>query len=278
MPIALKSGLVVTLFVSIVVPGARAERLNPEQVEALGSVQLPEREGPGKGGTYEYSDGGLAFVEDCLGKKDPSPNDGFPGCLMARGHRHTRSVVGVFDVPAPGGRARTVVPLWDLVGDYMIDQFAETYPIFDGKLERVFDILYDRPDLRAESGGFTFSTTAQACRTTPLSWAIRLVIRRIQIPKVAGRYPSKNKFGRNALHPNKSGRGIAFGFADLAERYFGGQRLLLASGKSRGSRESSAGPSFAIADLVTPKGAALEERQAARLLSTSPFRETRSLS
>ena len=249
-----------TLLVGLLVTttAVLSERLSPDLVESLGYFMLPDEEGPGDSRTYEFFGGGLSVVADCLGRQDPSPDDGFPGCLMALGHRNARSTVGVFDIAAPGGQSESVVPIWDLLGTYMMDRFSEAHPQIDGQRERLFDVLYlNEGDCRIwwlyvqhygnsmqDDTPFVGFSSCDPKEPDPRGgWALPV---------------KRNRFGRNALHPNKSGRSVAALPAESADLYFGGQRLILAAGKARGSRESSAGPSFAIADLVDAQGEYLE--------------------
>jgi hypothetical protein len=55
---------------------------------------------PASGPRYGYGMKGMAYSPDCVGNSDPSPDDGYPGCLLATSHVHF-DVAGIFDIPAP---------------------------------------------------------------------------------------------------------------------------------------------------------------------------------
>jgi hypothetical protein len=77
---------------------AQAERLDPSDLVYEGVIGAP------KTATREPSFGrgplGLEYDPTCAGREDPSPADGYPGCLAATSHKKS-DMVAMFDIPAP---------------------------------------------------------------------------------------------------------------------------------------------------------------------------------
>jgi hypothetical protein len=74
-------------------------QLAPEDFEYLGSFAPPQRS-CASSGCFAYGLFGMDYVAGCLGAEDPSPDDGYPGCLIATSHKNGDKVA-VFDIPAP---------------------------------------------------------------------------------------------------------------------------------------------------------------------------------
>ena len=64
-----------TIFLLVITLGFAAD-LNPSRIEHKGYFRLPDND------LYKYGSVDMTYVEDCLDQTDPSPNDGYPGCIM----------------------------------------------------------------------------------------------------------------------------------------------------------------------------------------------------
>ena len=89
-----------------------AERIEPSSLVFDGDFFLPPTL---NGQSFKWSLNGMSYVEDCMGRRDPTPFDGYPGCLLATSQKN--KMVGLTDIPVPGQRARLVVKHWNLIGD-----------------------------------------------------------------------------------------------------------------------------------------------------------------
>lgn len=80
---------------------------------------------PGPGVRYGYGMKGMAYSLDCSGRPDPSPDDGYPGCLLATSHPEF-DMVGMFDIPTPAK-----VPDEDRTNAYWGHQLGQARPVVD---------------------------------------------------------------------------------------------------------------------------------------------------
>ena len=55
----------------------------------------------------------MSYAAECMGRKDASPSDGCPDCLLITSERNQK--VGLVDIPAPGQSTRLVVDHWTLM-------------------------------------------------------------------------------------------------------------------------------------------------------------------
>ena len=150
---------------------ATTQRFEPEEFEYLGAYTLPAREHSGDTGTYSYIQGAMSYAADCMGRVDPTPDDGFPGCMLMRGHNGAKGTIGLTDVPAPGGQAVTVVPLWETgIKEYA----AAAFP--DSSASRTWSTRSASPTTRgrhARSGSRSCrSTLSTKYDDTPYIWRI----------------------------------------------------------------------------------------------------------
>lgn len=93
-------------------PPPPGELLQPEDFTHLGSFRPPAPQGSSSW-DYGLNAATLTYVPDCLGIVDPTPGDGYPGCLLGGGHDH-HNLVALMDIPAPGARAVQLTDWWDV--------------------------------------------------------------------------------------------------------------------------------------------------------------------
>jgi hypothetical protein len=248
------------------VPPVPNQRLLASDIQHLGSFDLPPRQGPGKHESWGWWNGGLSYAGDCLGRPDPSPNDGLPGCIIAPNRLYDPSGdnvpenreqwVGVFDAVPGGQQAQTVVPMWSIFGTYPMDAHSD---IFNGSTVRMNDLLYD-PDHPGgcriwwvfhnwysegmeESDPWLGYSSCDPSNPNPQGmWSSPVVI---------------DELGHSVFRPNNMGRHISKLPADVAQQYFGGHRYVLGASKGHGSRGSSAGPSLGVMDFPPANGVGL---------------------
>ncbi|MBW2522952.1 MAG: hypothetical protein JRI23_02190, partial [Deltaproteobacteria bacterium] len=82
-----------------------------EDISHAGYFRLPND------GAYSFGARDMTYVPDCMGETDPSPDDGYPGCLL-QVTLGANVVLSDIPVPTPDGSnvAVTVLPEWDLTG------------------------------------------------------------------------------------------------------------------------------------------------------------------
>ena len=81
---------------------------------------------------------GLTLIPDCMGQPDPSPGDGYPGCIGAFGHVNGFQF-GVFDIVPPGSQAQQVVPFYELGAPIAEEQSGRSAINY-------WDVFYDKGD------------------------------------------------------------------------------------------------------------------------------------
>lgn len=216
-----------------------AADLPTDSVSYLGFFRMPSGQA--------FMEGGLSLATGCLGQSDPSPSDGYPGCMMVIEKQLTvpgevASLI-VTDIVPPtstgANRASTVVSRYDPLGTTMTD-LAE----WSGTQEKLFDIFV------VESG-----TTCQKIhgvykdyyQDTEVGYRTHIVFDCTTSPTVsyvenveANPSPPTNA-GADGYHPHKQvgslakiPAGIASGFGGYTEAYFGGNKLNGTNGRSAG--------------------------------------------
>lgn len=225
--------------------GLAAEGL---QLEYLGVANYPPNN-PDKEQSFYFTSGALTPVPDCLGRQDPSPDDGYPGCWLARGHDHTRVFVGVFEQIPPGDPDRypeVVVPQWPILDP---EAMRQVHTAFDTNLVQLYGLAYQPSPCRIWWSFVPFYANTQedapiigysSCNPADPS------------PVTGFAFPfDADANGNNATHPNRLGWGIQFVERAVCEETLGiaGDCLILGDGKGTGTRFSSAGPAFGVAQL-----------------------------
>ena len=114
-----------------------ADRLEPESLEYLGYFTPPPQQAPGD--MWQWGMGGVTLIPDCMGFIDPSPDDGFPGCIGAFGNVQVGRF-GVFDIVPPGSQSQQVVPFYSLGGGLPADTLPGVSSV------QYWDVLYDKGD------------------------------------------------------------------------------------------------------------------------------------
>lgn len=205
----------------------------------------------------------IAYESGCLGLTDPSPSDGYPGCLLigiandaiANGQHGNLTVTeivpptltGVNQTGSPpvksAFRVVGTVPYdegytsgfgsdeWDFFYDESTDRLVWTYykeyagrPADDDLVWGWTDFTGDTPTVNTSMYRWTDQADANTTTSDPYR---------------------ATKYAYNV-------RKIPSG---IATSYFGGNQMLLGPGKCSGSRGSSAGPSAAIRPWTFPTGA-----------------------
>ena len=69
--------------------------LHPSDLIYEGAIAPPQ---VGHGGPrFGYGMSGLEYDPTCAGQEDPSPSDGYPGCLVGTSHKEY-DMIGMFDI------------------------------------------------------------------------------------------------------------------------------------------------------------------------------------
>ncbi len=230
---------------AVIAGAATAERLLTEQVVYLGHFSPPPDQGGGDAGSWSWGTGGLTYIEDCMGQADPSPDDGYPGCIGAFGHvQHFR--FGVFDFVPPGSQAQQVVPFYELGAPIAEQQIGRD-------LKRYYDVLYDRG--------------ASHCRLwwTYGDWYVEIA----DDPPFLGASgcspgsPSPEglwDFGAelpgdiqgDPFHSAKMYQGLSAIPQDVADRLFDGKSMMLGISRRSGTHGGSQGPSLYVRNRAVP--------------------------
>lgn len=237
------------------IPVAGAD-LDPGAIEYLGYFYAPNKAKDG----FSWWKGGLSLVSGCLGATDPTPNDGYPGCLAAS--VNALGQMGVIDIVPPTMRGKNaaspVVAPYNLIRSYPQDTFPT---IFDKRAEAMYDVYVEElggvcQKIHWLYIGHSFNSPKVG---EPVYGITDCSSRK---PKTVGMWPlQKNRNpprdkAFDGFHPNKWTRGILKIPTSIANAHFGGFTQGFASGKQTGSRGSSAGPSVAVrpeAAFSTPK-------------------------
>lgn len=107
------------LFLCFLALPAWAQQIQPADLVYQGVIappHIPARQGP----RFGYGLLGLEYDPTCAGHKDPSPSDGYPGCLAGTSHKQY-DMIAMFDIPAPQKVApgdHGAVPKGSLVVDF----------------------------------------------------------------------------------------------------------------------------------------------------------------
>lgn len=224
-----------------------ADRLQPSSVNYLGYFTPPPKQGGGNQNTWDWGTLGLTLVPDCLGRPDPSPNDGFPGCIGAFGHVLAFQF-GVFDIVPPGGQAQQVVPFYSL-GENLPE---ETLP---GQTSvQYWDVLYDNGPNHCrlwwtfgnwyiqveDDPPFLGVSSCDPNNPDPQGmWDVG--------PEWSGSYED------DPYHTAKMYQGLSTVPQSVADEYFDGKQMALGLSRKNGVRGGSQGPSFYVRDLSYPQ-------------------------
>jgi hypothetical protein len=120
----MKTLLTALLLVVIVAPGSA--ELTSSDITYIGAFAPPKL--PSNGPRYGWGMYGLDYDASCGGRVDPSPNDGYPGCLVATSHKNY-DMIGWFDVIPPVELPRASRN--DSGYDTLMPRATEVVPMFD---------------------------------------------------------------------------------------------------------------------------------------------------
>lgn len=223
-------------------------RLRPHDLTYLGRFLPPPNQGSGNAGTWNWGLFGLTLIPDCLGRVDPTPNDGYPGCLGGLGHESGKQF-GVFDIVPPGSQARQVVPFYELSDGVRLDYL-------DGRHERYYDVLYDKQEdgtcriwwsyadwysgVAADHPFLGYSSCDPDNPDSPGMWDF-------------GPEKTEDPDGYKAFHTAKMHRSLGIIPEAIANRLFGGQRMWIGLPRRSGTRGGSAGPTLYVRPLSAPR-------------------------
>ncbi|MGB3564907.1 MAG: hypothetical protein WBH85_02500 [Thermoanaerobaculia bacterium] len=107
----------VLILIMLALP-VQAELLDPSDLVYEGVIGPPKTSGQGP--RFGRAPLGLEYDPTCAGREDPSPADGYPGCLAATSHKEF-DMIAMFDIPAPKAVERgtyKAVPKGALVVDF----------------------------------------------------------------------------------------------------------------------------------------------------------------
>jgi hypothetical protein len=129
------------------------DQLDPDALEYIGQMTVPENPADDKPQRWSYGlHAGLTMIPDCLGMEDPTPADGYPGCIGAWGHKEG-DLFGMFDAVPPGQQATNrFTPFVDLFGDlptqymHQAEKQVDSYALYYDKGPnhcRLWWVFYD---------------------------------------------------------------------------------------------------------------------------------------
>lgn len=217
--------------------------VHPSAFEYMGYMLPPNDPG---GHTYNWNNSaGLEIAEDCMGYSDPSPSDGYPGCMLAYMKQTPERWVGLFDL-VPSGQQATQIVRWSPFGQFPEDN----YPIpFAGGLDRPTDLLYYNENGQCHLyWGFTYDY-ANGMQVGVPFLGVSSCDPNNPSPVGMWGYPDVDE---PENHPNKFNRNLGIIPESIADALFDGNRMLIGQGKGTGTRGSSGGPSATVRPLELP--------------------------
>lgn len=245
--------LLLLTIVAFAAPHAKAERLEPSQIEHRGSFRAPVRQGEDRWQKWDYGLAGMTYIADCMGKRDPSPNDGYPGCLGGYSNRSSNagfSRFGVMDIVPPGRQATNVIGFYDLG-----DGVPQT-KIGDTGQHNYFGVHYQKGKKRCRiwwSYGDGYATVRQDAPFLGYSSCDP------RDPNPQGPWDFGKERSNAVLdpfHTAKMYRSITSIPKTAAGKWFKGRRMMLGTPRGGGGGNGgSAGPSLFIRPMRVPKAA-----------------------
>lgn len=200
------------------------------------------------GGAYD-----MTLVADCMGETDPSPSDGYPGCIMT-----TDVLKGqMSDIVPPtltGSNTSTAVLLnWDFTGDLPFTVGCDGTGCALGSNElaiyyeqnaapcRFIWAFYHEYATQPMDDHYFFGTSSCSVSTPN--------------PQGMWRFDIEADVNTGTTDPYRVTKWI-YNITRIpsgaATQYFGGDEMLFGPGKCTGSRGSSAGPSFGVRPWTFP--------------------------
>lgn len=238
--IANRSGFLATLVTAILAlilfsAAGWSQPLDPSAVTHEGSFSVPP--------WANWGNVGLTMIP-C--GTDPTPDDGYPGCIAAfenvtqKPHR-----LGVYDIVPPGGTAQTVAQPWDVMAGLPESELGRI-----GN-SQAYDVLYD---------------PGPPCR---LWWTYGTWYVRVQedmpflgvsscdpsAPDPQGLYdvgPESGDIQADPFHTAKLFKDLSVIPQSVADAHFGGKRMLMGGSRESGTRGGSQGPAAYVRPLAPP--------------------------
>jgi len=222
------------------------DQLQPSSIQYLGYFTPPPPQGAGNTNTWSWGTQGLTMIPDCLGAVDPSPNDGYPGCIGAFGNK-SGFQFGVFDIVPPGGQAQQVVPFYSLGGTLP----GQTLPGVGSV--KYWDVLYDKGPGHCRLW-WNYGTWYKRVEEDPPFLGVSSCDP--TNPKPQGMWDFGAEWTGNIqddpFHTSKMYQGLSLIPPTVADELFDGKRMSLGMSHRDGTRGGSQGPSFYVRDLELP--------------------------
>ena len=233
-------------------------RIEPGDLQYEGTFSVP----PGSAqGDFSFSLNAMSFVPDCMGRVDPTPDDGYPGCLLMTSDLNRK--VGLVDIPGPDGSASLVVDHWKVVG-----VMPERRPYIPSNW-KIQGLLYDlREDgtcriwwhAMSDYGGYTqYNWPTLGMSSCGSGW-----------PRARGLWhvgPTTDDPTQSVYHSNKIMGTLRLAPKDFADRNLKGKRLVSGWSKDAGTRGGSPGPSLFFLSEEDPTAAPNRDiKQAGQML------------
>ncbi len=231
---------------------ARAQRLGADDISYLGSFEPPSSTDEAPSRTWSWGMRGLTMIPDCLGRPDPSPKDGYPGCIGGFGHDHA-GLFGVFDlVPPRKGNKRNRAQ--QVVNFYSLGESVPATSVKDLGMARYWDVLYDRGASHCRLWWTFGSWYQEIANDLPF---LGFSSCDPESPRPQGMW----KFGRKRSHKKESPFHSAKYYRNLsriapgvADRHFGGRQMMLGTSFKGGTLGGAQGPTAYVRPLEVPKG------------------------
>jgi len=221
-----------------------AVNLNPANVQHEGFFTLPDIK------SYRYGSVDISMVPDCMGAIDPSPDDGYPGCLL-----HATKAAGAIltDIPVPtmngAHEAITVIPEWDLMGNMPA---SHGYSGHGGGSEEPAGLYYEAGEDCRIWWTYMHEYANSPFNDDPL---LGYTDCSATNPKQTGMWMLDQSSG-----PEYRVTSWAYNITrvpqEIADDYFEGKSMAFGPGKSTGTRGSSLGPSVGVRPWNVPDTAA----------------------
>lgn len=247
------ASILITASALILVPAVPALAVEPSQIDPsamalIGAFSVPANLGQTQALQWSYGLHGMTLIPDCLGRPDPTPDDDYPGCIGAWGHRKA-DLFGVMDIVAPGGQATTVVPFYDLIGNLPEKYLTKGM----GNLTDAYAVYYDKGPNHCRLWWTYFNWYQAAVWDDPFLGYSSCDPANPD-PKGMWGFGGEGEGVNSGTNSSKYIWSISAIPQSLADELFEGKRMSLAgSKKGGGSRGGSMGPSLAIRPLTPPE-------------------------
>lgn len=222
-------------------------RLDPAEVSYLGYFLPPTDQGGTNADKWTYGVNGLTLIPDCMGEVDPSPDDGYPGCLGAHGHSNGHRF-GVMDlVPPDSQRASQVVAFYDVGSGVPESQICGS-----GSCQ-FFEVYYDDSETPCRLWWTYANNYAGVEDDDPYLGVSSCTPGSPGTPTI---YDVGAEFGGDKqddpYHTAKMYHGLGKIPQGTADEHFDGKQMWLGYGRRSGTRGGSQGPSLWVRPMTDP--------------------------